>query len=369
MSEKIKLPFEEVKKLSLALDGTDLIDFVIVGAGGTGGYLIRDLVRIVALKNEQERKKHTITLIDGDIVEEKNLTRQNFVRQDIGKNKAVVSAQRYGRSFGLEIKVITDFLTSPTALFDYIRTTLHGNAFKGGKRITVFVDCVDNNATRLYIANTSNLLTVGRIPSIILSSGNSERTGQVLLTTRVHPNESSAAQYPLQKIISDYGKPEGTHVLLNLPGFFDIFPNTPIDKDPTQLSCAEQAESAPQNILANITAANILFGFAVRLLNGEDITTFAVFFNTKTGKQAEFECTEKDMKRLLSMRTNNQRRELFFPTEDITSSVFLEDYSPKIFSFTKELEEKHHEEVEEERRRINEEATAHLQQLAQEPTT
>lgn len=48
------------------------LNFFIIGAGGTGGYLIPNLVRQVALSNQLRKKQdallHTITVIDGDVV-------------------------------------------------------------------------------------------------------------------------------------------------------------------------------------------------------------------------------------------------------------------------------------------------------------
>ena len=68
------------------------LNFVVVGAGGTGGYLIPQLVRQISLRNQEHTRRtgllHTVTLYDADVVEEKNLQRQNFIIQDIGKNKA-----------------------------------------------------------------------------------------------------------------------------------------------------------------------------------------------------------------------------------------------------------------------------------------
>ena len=42
--------------------------FYIVGAGGTGSYLVRDLARIVAITNEKYRRVDDIVIIDGDEV-------------------------------------------------------------------------------------------------------------------------------------------------------------------------------------------------------------------------------------------------------------------------------------------------------------
>lgn len=364
MNKKVVLDFDKLlpKKLAIQLSGDETLHFIVVGAGGTGGYLLRDLVRMVSLKNQQERKRHTITVIDGDIVEEKNLTRQNFVRQDIGKNKAVVSAQRYGRSFGIEINVVDSYLTKPEELHDYINSILLSRG-TNARHVPVFIDCVDNNSTRLYIANTSNLLVNDKIVNMVLSSGNAERIGQVVLSLRTPISASEAATFPLSQLIEHHGSAQGTPVIAMTPTFFDIFPNVTIDKDPTQLSCAEQAESAPQNIVANTTAASILFGFTVRMLNYEKITTLAVFFNTKTGKQSEFEFTQPDLSRLLAMTTDNPRTELFLPEKPVTATEFAKKQFKEIHDFTSHLQLKYQEELKEEKRLALEEAEASLKNI------
>ena len=43
------------------------IHFIVVGAGGTGGYLIPNLGRMVGIKNK-EGSEHTVTIIDKDEV-------------------------------------------------------------------------------------------------------------------------------------------------------------------------------------------------------------------------------------------------------------------------------------------------------------
>jgi len=42
--------------------------FIIVGTGGTGGYLVRDLARIIANFNEKYFQTNSMLLIDGDEV-------------------------------------------------------------------------------------------------------------------------------------------------------------------------------------------------------------------------------------------------------------------------------------------------------------
>ena len=69
------------------------VKIIVLGAGGTGGYLIPHLYRIAFA---DDKRNYRIIICDGDIVEPKNLIRQNFVKQDIGRNKAAVLYRKRG---------------------------------------------------------------------------------------------------------------------------------------------------------------------------------------------------------------------------------------------------------------------------------
>ena len=51
------------------------VKIVVIGAGGTGGYVIPHLYRLGYASHRYIR----IIVCDGDVVEEKNLIRQNFI--------------------------------------------------------------------------------------------------------------------------------------------------------------------------------------------------------------------------------------------------------------------------------------------------
>lgn len=60
----------------------------VIGCGGVGSWLIPSLTLLIGKKN--------LFLIDGDMLEQKNLNRQLFTPNDLGKNKAEALAFRYG---------------------------------------------------------------------------------------------------------------------------------------------------------------------------------------------------------------------------------------------------------------------------------
>ena len=212
------------------------IRFVVIGAGGTGSYLIRDLSRLVSIYNRKGRQD-SILLIDGDSVEEHNLTRQNFISRDIGRNKAQVLATRYGSSFGIEISFIPEYLKKEN--FNNILNDLRIN--------TVFIGCVDNNATRCIIHDMYR--SSSYLDSLAyLDSGNEENAGQVVFSCSGGYTDNN------RKIRFRAPDPE-------IPDAVSLFNMSPDDRHPEDLSCAERAVHAPQNIATNMMAAQVLLNY------------------------------------------------------------------------------------------------------------
>ena len=59
------------------------VKVVMLGAGGTGGYVAPYVFRLLHMLDRPAR----FVVCDGDIVEPKNLDRQNFVPADLGEIK------------------------------------------------------------------------------------------------------------------------------------------------------------------------------------------------------------------------------------------------------------------------------------------
>ncbi len=60
----------------------------VIGGGGGGSHLVGPLCMLIGKEN--------VIVMDGDTIEEKNLNRQLFTREDIGRNKSDALAERYG---------------------------------------------------------------------------------------------------------------------------------------------------------------------------------------------------------------------------------------------------------------------------------
>lgn len=120
------------------------VKILLLGAGGTGGYVAPHLYRLMHTLNRTVR----INIVDGDLVEAKNLVRQNFCAADLGENKAKVLATRYSEAFGMETLYHPTFLEKDEELYRMIQP---GDIWLDGKRVpelSILIGCVDNNKSR-----------------------------------------------------------------------------------------------------------------------------------------------------------------------------------------------------------------------------
>lgn len=170
-------------------------DIIVIGCGGTGSWLLPKLVKII---NDGCSKSmtsgHNILLVDGDEVEEKNLIRQNFISQDVGKNKAQALAERYGVHFnekcnvGYLDKFLMDQYSEITEEFADRFTLIGGLDFFNGRDIAnvLIINLIDNGTTRKMIhsfAMEKSSYLPSRRSSIqkifVLDVANNEYNGQL----------------------------------------------------------------------------------------------------------------------------------------------------------------------------------------------
>jgi len=235
---------------------------MVIGCGGTGAYVAASLARF--LKGIDESSRAVMVLADGDIVEEKNLERQHFIAQDLGRNKAEVLADRYSAAFGLNMVTISKEIRSA----DQISGVLGSDG--------VVVGCVDNNASRKVISewfldnpHSSRWNDSGKF---WIDSGNEERGGQVVCG--YYPIDVVCGYYPIDMDYLDSSS-------FSMPTVLELYPDLNEDeaKFNSDAGCAENAESAPQNMMTNVTAATIVMNFLQKVLLKEDMMSHGVVFN------------------------------------------------------------------------------------------
>lgn len=160
-------------------------EIVVVGAGGTGARLVSKLSQF--LVNNRMLPHHRITLVDDDVVEEKNLLRQLFVAPDVGKHKAQVIAQRYNKGFGANIVPIIGRLGKPDAPskveagVTYYASPADIPHLVNAANLVVMI-CVDKvSARRDIIRGILNSSVVDRC--LFFDAGNEATFGQVRVFT------------------------------------------------------------------------------------------------------------------------------------------------------------------------------------------
>ncbi len=235
------------------------IKIVMLGAGGTGAYIARDLYRLLYALDRPCR----FIIADGDLCEEKNLIRQNFTPADLGQNKAQVVATRYSSVFGLETEYIPEFIEYEDRLMELVRTELFPDpnytyswGDKKVKELVILIGAVDNNKSRQLCHNV--FLECQDL--VYIDAGNGVLNGQVVCGVR--------------RAGRTMAQPVGT-----------LYPDIleAKDKFPTELSCAEASVSAPQSIMANIMAASSVLCVLYNIMtSGENIIRKATF-STKSG--------------------------------------------------------------------------------------
>ena len=215
------------------------VKVVMLGAGGTGGHIAPHLYRLLYALDRPVR----FIVCDGDLVEEKNLVRQNFIPADLGENKAKVLAERYASVFGMETEYVPEFIESEERLLQLLtpkfwRMGYNWNAPVLSEQV-ILIGAVDNNRSRQLCHRVFYQMD----ELIYIDSGNGEYTGQVVCGIR---RGGRTLYSPVGKVYPDVLKEH--------------------DKFPTELSCAEASLSAPQSIAANITAATAVVDIIYNIL-------------------------------------------------------------------------------------------------------
>ena len=133
------------------------IKISVVGAGGTGSFVIAGLARIDnAIKELGHEYGLSVTAWDPDRVERPNIGRQLFFEQDLGRNKARVLINNVNLAYGLG--------------WDAMPDKYQGHGFED-----IIISCVDTKRARR---------TIGRsLPqdAFIIDCGNERDFGQVII--------------------------------------------------------------------------------------------------------------------------------------------------------------------------------------------
>lgn len=194
----------------------------IVGCGGTGGFIAEALCRLLPADAD-------LVLVDHDRVEERNLTRQSFYREDLEGFKSEILAHRLALRFDRPV----GYSTLPVAMAEFFSPGL-------------VIGCVDNGLARRDIARKIMEMPYHKW---WVDSGNGDNYGQIVIGNTdvlvdMVPEGNIYRGLPLPTI----QKPE----LLN--------------QAPSAMGCAEVAEEQGPTI--NLTMAAAVVEVVRRLIAG-----------------------------------------------------------------------------------------------------
>lgn len=195
-----KLPFDRV---------------VAIGLGGIWCRLAPNLAELSLFTDGAPR---SMTLIDGDTVEERNIARQGFARNDVGRKKADIWADRMSRRYpGLSIRAEGVFAVPDNAA-----------ALVPDRSIVVM--SVDNHSTRLTLSR--HLRTLEN--AVLISGGNELWDGNVQIFAR---SEGAAMTQALEEVHPEIKEPK--------------------DRNPGEMSCLERLDQkgGEQILVTNLMVA------------------------------------------------------------------------------------------------------------------
>ncbi len=270
---------------------------VVVGAGGTGTYVIGQLARLLYGLKEVRREtgvpadpgrpfpeaprgaygEHrarslvpSVLLVDGDRVSARNLLRQYYLPGDVGRPKACVMAERNAAAYGLDVSALPRYLAPETDLKEFVPEG------------AIVVACVDNSKTRKILHE--GLKRYHHV--VYVDAGNA--------AAEAPADERHLDRYDLARIADSGWEGQvvcGVRVrgetVVPFPG--DVLPDLVLgdDKLPTEeedaRACGEAIVENPQRHLSNLFAATIAMQFLTPLLSDGTILHSRAFFDGRKG--------------------------------------------------------------------------------------
>lgn len=206
-------------------------NIVVVGCGGIGGNYIKELGRY--LYENPARQRCRILLVDGDLVEKDNVSRQPFLPGDVGRKKAEVMSEILQEAFGVHSEFYTE----------YIETVQELKAFELDEYLTVLIGAVDNHHCRKIM----HKFFCQADSCYYLDGANEYSAGEVVAGMRLAGAElfhDRAHYFP--EILEDGSRPK------------------------SQESCLKVNVREPQHLVTNLFAANLLLMNTVCIIKDEE---------------------------------------------------------------------------------------------------
>jgi molybdopterin/thiamine biosynthesis adenylyltransferase len=234
--------------------------FIVVGAGGIGGWLIPGLVRIL----EWKFPGSALVIVDGDSYEPKNKERQDF--KDIGP-KASIQAMKLTEDF-------TNTVIIPVTKW-VVADDFEGNSDENSSKIKVSQLIAENDAVFAVVDNFSTR-------KIIFDAAS--KLENVDVFTGGNDEEYFGSIYHYQR---RNGIDVTQHPVIMHPEY-----ENPPDRNPGELSCQERAqlEGGTQILATNMAVASFLLARVQKtIVNEENPTEGEIYFDLGVGKAESYD--------------------------------------------------------------------------------
>ena len=199
-----------------------------IGVGGTGSYLVPPLSKFIKRINDMIVE---YTICDFDTVESKNVSRQNFFFDDVGKNKSEVLAKRFNINY-YNGKMREE-------LIEY---------FLNRKNMNIVIGCVDTVSSRIEIIEGIRKLDHKNV--YYVDAGNFDSRGQVIV---IDFNKSTDQE--IDNILNKFKEAKEQDFVA---------------------SCSEYGD---QTIMANMMSATYLYNVVNEILMSESCSINSIFFS------------------------------------------------------------------------------------------
>lgn len=243
------------------------VELYLVGCGGTGSWLAPSLCRIARTLNEKGKATNLI-FIDPDVVEQKNVLRQNFCDAEIGLNKAQTLALRYSLSWRVSIEALPALFNPEIIARDY---------YQREHKLKIIIGCVDNTIARQSIAQSLSQYQSWHTRDVAtelwwLDCGNHTNSGQVLIGSH------------LSTEIDVYKFHELGCIKLPAPCLQhpELLKPKPEELSKNAISCAELALLNAQSLTINQRMAAEAASYLVQLVTGK-LNRLATYIDLNSG--------------------------------------------------------------------------------------
>ena len=252
--------------------------FIVVGAGGTGSFVVPALARLIFELKQQQNKSAEILIVDPDVVENGNIPRSNFCFAEVGRYKAQTLAERVSMAWGIETSFSCERFDAEKHLKG--STTDY-------RSLTIIVGCVDNFMARREMHRAlDEFRTYGDQSRVWwIDGGNGKTSGQVLLGSITKPLKPEQ-YFTGTSICRALPAPSLQHPDLLQPEKIEAMSNA---------SCPERVRLGEQGLNVNQRVAIEMAEMLSSMLLTRTLKRYAVYFDLETGIARSQFCTRSQL--------------------------------------------------------------------------